>query len=106
MLCSQLIVNAQLKNLDVDELIKKNIEKTNIKRAKKGLPPINPEKTAMDIEKREQNYEKEEQKRNELLENQKQYVDEAEKFYFENENKDSLFAKANMVKKYNEKNNK
>ena len=106
MLCSQLIVNAQLKNLDVDELIKKNIEKTNIKRAKKGLPPINPEKTAIDIEKREQNYEKEEQKRNELLENQKQYVDEAEKFYFENENKDSLFAKANMVKKYNEKNNK
>ena len=31
----QLVINAQLKNIDMDKLIKQNIEKANIKRAKK-----------------------------------------------------------------------
>ena len=35
----QLIVNAYLNKVDMDEMIKKNLEKANAKRAKKGLPP-------------------------------------------------------------------
>ena len=54
----------------------------------------------------EEKVEKQEQERNTILENQQDKLVEADKFYFENENKDSLFAKANMVSKYNEKNKK
>ena len=106
MVITQLIVNAQLKNLDIDEMIKKNLEKANKKRAKKGLPPINEEKAANNIKKMEENAERKEKEREEKLNSQKLHIEEAEKYYFDGENKDSLFAKANMVQKYNEKNNK
>lgn len=107
MVITQIIVNKQLENLDMDELIKKNVEKANIKRAKKGLPPINEIQAANNIKKMEENIEKKEKAREELLNSQKQHLEEAEKYYFANEeNPDSLFAKANMVKKYNERNEK
>ena len=35
----QMFVNSYMKKVDMDELIKKNVEKMNKKRAKKGLPP-------------------------------------------------------------------
>lgn len=35
----QVIVNRQVSKIDVDELVKKNLEKYNEKRAKQGLPP-------------------------------------------------------------------
>ena len=34
-----MFVNSYMKKVDMDELIKKNVEKMNKKRAKKGLPP-------------------------------------------------------------------
>ncbi len=103
MVLTQFIVNAQLKNLDMDAEIKKNIEKANIKRAKKGLPPINEQQAANNIKKMEETAERKEKERNELLESQKQHVEDAGKYYFENEDPNSLFAKANMVQKYNER---
>ena len=107
MVVTQLIVNKQLENLDMDEMIKTNIEKANKKRAKKGLPPINEAQAANNIKKMEENIEKKEKEREELINSQKEHVENADKFYFADEaNPDSLFAKANMVKKYNEKNNK
>ena len=106
MVLTQLIVNAQLKNMDIDEMIKKNVEKANKKRAKKGLPPINEAQAANNIRKMEEKEEKQEQERERIIEEQKEHIENANKFYFENENPDSLFAKANMVQKYNEKNNK
>ena len=36
----QLVINKKMNNKDVDEIVKENIEKANIKRAKKGLPPV------------------------------------------------------------------
>ena len=107
MAVTQVIVNKQLENIDMDEMIKANIEKANKKRAKKGLPPINEAQAANNIKKMEENIEKKEKAREDLINSQKQHIEDANKFYFADEaNPDSLFAKANMVKKYNEKNNK
>ena len=106
MVLTQLIVNAQLKNLDIDEMIKKNIEKVNVKRAKKGLPPISEQKAANNLKMMEEKTEREIKEREELVNSQKQKTEEANKYYFDNEDPNSLFAKINMVQKYNEKNNK
>ena len=106
MILTQLIVNKQLENLDIDEMIKQNVEKVNAKRAKKGLPPINEVQAANNIKKMEEKNERIIKEREELLDSQKKHVEDADKYYFENEDKDSLFAKASMVQKYNEKNNK
>lgn len=107
MVITQVIVNKQLENLDMDKMIKENIEKANKKRAKKGLPPINEAQAANNIKKMEENMERKEKAREELVNSQKELVEKADKYYFENEaNPDSLFAKANMVQKYNDKNNK
>lgn len=107
MVLTQLIVNAQLKNLDIDEMIKANIEKANAKRAKKGLPPISEVQAANNIKKMEERAEQKEKARENLLNSQKEHIENAEKYYFgDNEDPNSLFAKANMVQKYNERNNK
>ena len=39
MIIQQWIINRHLSNIDIDEMVKKNMEKANAKRAKKGLPP-------------------------------------------------------------------
>ena len=106
MVLTQLIVNKQLENINVDDMIKVNIEKANKKRAKKGLSPINENQATNNIKKMEENYEKKVKERENLVNSQKEHVLNADKYYFENEDPNSLFAKANMVKKYNEKNNK
>ena len=87
-------------------MIKNNIEKANKKRAKKGLPPINEVKATENIRKIEENAEKKIKEREDKLNEQVKKTEEANKFYFDNENPDSLFAKVNMVQKYNEKHNK
>ncbi len=107
MMFTYLIINKQFEKIDVDEMIKQNIEKANKKRAKKGLPPINEKQATSNIKAMEQRAEKKVNEREKILSEQKQHVDASEKYYFENEsNPESLFAKANMVQKYNEKNNK
>ena len=42
MIIQQWAVNAHLNKMDIDDLIKQNVEKANKKRAKQGLPPIKP----------------------------------------------------------------
>ena len=107
MTIQQILVNKQLENIDLDELIKQNIAKANVKRAKKGLPPINEKQTVSNIKIMEEKAEREEKKREKILEGKEEREEAAEKYYFDNEvNKDSLFAKANMVAKYNEKRDK
>ncbi len=106
MMITYMIVNKQFENMDIDEMIKKNIEKVNAKRAKKGLPPVNEVKATETIKKMEESTEKKIKEREEKINEQVKKTEEANKFYFGNENPDSLFAKANMVQKYNEKHNK
>ena len=95
----QLIINKYLEKMDIDEEIKKNIEKYNRKREKDGLPPerfndvARTNTRAVDTKKREINQE----------ERVKQIKDSTE-YYQKGEAKPgSLAAKARMVEQYNEK---
>lgn len=103
----QLIVNAYLSKVDMDEMIKKNLEKANAKRAKQGLPPQKISQNAMVNAKNIQAaQQREEQARNEKLEKTKQQVKESNEYYNKDAKPGSLAAKAAMVAKYNEKHNK
>ncbi|MDO4488223.1 MAG: YidC/Oxa1 family membrane protein insertase [Eubacteriales bacterium] len=98
----QIIVNKQMSKLDMDELVKKNLEKTNAKRAKKGLPPIN-EKAAEDNYKRmQQRLEKAQAKRDAAVEKTNALREESDKYY----KTGSIADRARMVQQFNEKNSK
>ena len=96
----QVITNKRLESIDLDELIKKNIEKANKKREKKGLPPQKISNTAKINVK---NIGVSKDKTTEEV-NKKDIKDSTD--YYKNQ-KDakpgSLAAKARMVQKYNEK---
>ena len=106
MTLQQVVINNKLNKIDIDTLIKRNIEKANKKREKKGLKTIDVEKTINKVKRMDEIIEKQEEEKEKRNEGKEEKEIEADKFYFENENKDSLFAKANMVSKYNEKQNK
>lgn len=103
----QIGVNAYLNKIDIDDMIKKNVEKANKKRAKKGLPPTkinqNAAATLRNIQAAE---EKEEAARAEKIEKSKQIMKDSTEYYNQNAKPGSLAAKAAMVQKYNEKHNK
>ena len=96
----QIVVNKQIDKIDIDEMIKKNIEKNNERRQKMGLPAqtINTNATinTKNVDRKESSPEK------------KAYdVKASTNYYNSNESKPgSLASKAAMVKKYNEKNSK
>lgn len=103
----QMVVNAQLKKVDIDELIRINVEKANKKRAKKGLPPAKISGNASaNLKKIQAATEKEEAERAQKLEKNKEKVKESTEYYNANAKPGSITAKANMVLKYNEKHNK
>ncbi len=100
----QVCVNKHLDKIDIDEMIKKNVEKNNEKRRKAGLPPqqistnakINTKNVELSKEQVEENKAKRELS-----------VKESTEFYNKNTEKPgSLASKAAMVKQFNEKNNK
>lgn len=103
----QIGVNSYLSKVDVDELIAKNVEKANKKRAKKGLPPAKINQNASAVLKNIQEAEKrEEAERMEKIEQSKEIAKKSTEYYYQDAKPGSLAAKANMVKKYNEKHNK
>ncbi len=106
MVIQQFFINRHLRNVSVEDMILKNVEKKNKKRAKKGLPPIydkanvstrNIEKAQKPAQpKKEFNKEAYDAK---LKENSDYYKTHTAK-------PGSLAAKANMVQEYNKKHNK
>ena len=97
----QIIINKHLDKTDIDELIQKNIEKANAKREKQGLPAqkvnsyakmntktVNETKKVMSAEEKEE------------------AIKKSTEYYNKGVKPGSIAAKANMVKHYNEKNNK
>ncbi|EET58897.1 membrane protein insertase, YidC/Oxa1 family [Marvinbryantia formatexigens DSM 14469] len=104
----QVIVNRQVSKIDVDELVKKNLEKYNEKRAKQGLPPdrisgqakANLKNLKNPVVEDEEAAKAKDEKR---LENIKKSTE-----YYNNTSAKpgSIAAKARMVEQYNEKNNK
>ncbi len=98
----QIVINKYLGRIDIDEEIKRNIEKYNRKREKEGLPPERLNNVARSSTRTV------DARRHEITsqERQKQMKDSTE-YYKKGEAKPgSLAAKARMVEQYNEKNKK
>ena len=99
----QIFINKYMDKVDVEQLIAKNMEKVNKKRARQGLPPKKVDTSAVT------NYEEAVQKKEEEIarrgERAKEIKDSTE-YYNQNAKPGSLASKANMVKMYNEKNSK
>lgn len=97
----QVIINKHMDKIDVDELIKKNIEKMNKKREKQGLPP---QKITNQAKVNVRNLEVDQEKRTKDAE--KKVQDSTAYYNSANAKPGSLAAKASMVKQFDERNNK
>ena len=99
----QVILNKHFDKIDLDELVQKNLEKLNEKRAKQGLPPqrLN-EKAIRAAQIKPVDEEKLAAKKAATAEN----IKKATAYYNDNAKPGSLASKANMVKKFEEKNAK
>lgn len=107
MIVQQLALNYYFNKTDLDEMIQKNIEKANKKRAKKGLPPEKMKRSASEtIRMMQEKTEKEEANRMEKLAKTKAIVKDSTEYYNKDAKPGSLASKAAMVQKYNEKNSK
>ena len=97
----QVVINKKIDKIDIDELVKKNLEKSNKKREKQGLPPQKISNTAKMNTKSIERVETSEEEKAEKI---KKSTD-----YYKNTSTakpGSLAAKAQMVKQYNERNTK
>jgi len=99
----QLFVNSYMDKVDIDEMIAKNLEKVNKKRAKQGLPPAkitqNATASLKAIKEQEEKEKTEEAEKKERIAKQ---IEESSKYYNMDAKPGSLAAKAAMVQKYNE----
>ena len=103
----QLIVNAYMDKVNIDDMIAKNLEKVNKKRAKQGLPPAKVTQNAtasLKAIKAEEEKEKaaEEVKKEKIA----KQIEESSKYYNTNAKPGSLASKEAMVQKYNEAHDK
>ncbi len=94
----QIVVNKKIDKMDIDELVKKNLDKVNKKREKQGLPPQKITNTAkLNTKNIERPVISEEEK--------KEKIQKSTDYYKQNTTAKpgSLAAKAQMVKQYNER---
>lgn len=101
----QVIINKHIDKMDLDEVIKKNIEKRNKKLEKKGINP-NTLNTYANMSTRNVNTLVKPSKPGMSQEEKDAAMKKASEYYSKNAKPGSIAAKANMVKQYNEKNNK
>ncbi len=97
----QLIVNRYMDKVDLNEMVAKNIEKMNVKRAKKGLPPKKVTNVTMSVRNLEEEREEEEKKKKQLAERAK-----ASSEYYQSSSRGkpgSLASKVYMVEQYEER---
>ncbi len=98
----QVVINKHIDKMDIDALIEKNMKKNNAKREKMGLPPQSLTSNANVNTKKVNTPQK-----SQLSQKEKdKAIEEATKYYEKNAKPGSIAAKANMVKQYNEKNQK
>jgi len=99
----QWAINKYMNKLDLDEIVKKNIEKNNRIREKKGLPP----QKITDIAKTNVKTIENSKRKKSMTEEERIAAVEASTNYYKNSDKPgSLASKAAMVAKYNEKSKK
>ena len=94
----QLVVNKHIDKMDLDDIVKKNIEKANKKRAKKGLPPQKITNTAKLNATTIDRPQPSKEDRAEKIQNATDYYKNTTKA-----KPGSLASKAQMVQQYNEK---
>lgn len=99
----QIGMNAYLEKVDVNEMIRVNVEKANKKRAKKGLQPTKVSTITQNLQKIQESEEKEKARMSEKIEKTKKIVEESTQYYNKDAKPGSLASKVNMVQKYNEK---
>ena len=106
-LVQQLIVNAHMNKIDVDDLIRRNVEKMNKKRARKGLPPANvSEKASVNLKALQAREDAESKAKEDKISRNKKQMEASEAFYNSDPKPGSLASKAGMVAKYNEQQEK
>lgn len=101
----QLFVNHSMKNISTEDLIRKNIEKQNKKRAKKGLPPISADASIRTSQRAKEIMEKNaeiERKRQEKMD-ELRAQGKLPEVNLEKKQQTSIAAKARMVQEYNER---
>lgn len=99
----QFAINKKLDHIDLDKLVKDNLEKNNRKREKKGLPPQNINNIAKTNVKSIDNTNK---KKGMSEEERKAAMESSTNYYKNSDKPGSLASKAAMVAKYNEKSTK
>lgn len=99
----QIAINKYLDKVDVDEIVKKNIEKENKKREKMGLPP---QKVSNVAKTNVRNIEAPKKKEISAEEKAKQISSSTEYYKNRSAKPGSLASKARMVEQYNEKSKK
>ena len=90
----QVIVNKHMEKMDMDALIRKNVEKMNAKRKKQGLPQKKISEDAQKVDEKKQ------------AERQKKIQDSTEYYKHADAKPGSIAAKARMVQQFDEKNPK
>ena len=107
---TQIIANKHMEKIDVEEMIKQNLEKYNEKRAKQGLRPESISNVArQNIKNMNVNSEEKgqsEESRQKQQEKRLKNIQESTEYYNNTAKPGSLAAKARMVQQYNEKNTK
>ena len=109
----QIFINKKIDKIDIDEMIKLNVEKANLKREKKGLPArqitngasVNPRNSASyssesSNSSNSNNKKKSQEEINAAIKDSTAYYDK-----LNGAKKGSLASKVMMVKQYNERNN-
>lgn len=100
----QVVINRHMDKIDMDEMIKQNIEKANKKREKQGLPP---QKITNQAKINVRNLEVDQDAKHKQAQNAAQKRQESTAYYNSaNAKPGSLAAKANMVKQFDERNSK
>lgn len=105
----QVVVNRRIDKIDVDELVKKNMEKENKKREKQGLPPQKISNNARISAKNIDSAKNHSEEKHPVSEEEKASRVRESTDYYKNTataKPGSLAAKAQMVQQFNEKNKK
>lgn len=106
----QVAINKHIDKMDIDAQIAKNIEKYNEKLRKQGIDPAKLNAAARTNTKNISSkaaYQNNSARKNTMTEKEKaEEIKKSTEFYNSNAKPGSLASKANMVKQYNEKNNK
>ena len=103
----QIIINNQLSKMDVDEIVRANVEKANEKAIKEGKNPqelkSKTDRLLRDVRRTEQKAENEEAALKTKMEMNAKHVQDSTAYYNRNAKPGSLAAKANMVAMYDER---